>query len=164
MRAGAPSGARVESAPRWFMLFSLPPKKQTEQEEMSYPNLPQHNRLLAALSDQVRRRLWPEFELVKLGLGQVLYESGDMPCNVYFPLDAVVSLQYVTRNGACAEISMIGNEGLLGLSLIMSGQRPPSRAIVQCAGSALRIQGSRLRLEFDRHGELMALSLRHTPA
>jgi CRP-like cAMP-binding protein len=122
------------------------------------------NRFLAALPEDVRARLWPHFELVQLPYGKVLYESGDTPRHLYFPVDAVVSLLYVMRDGASAEICKIGHEGLIGISAFMSGQRPPSRAVVQHAGTAYRILNTRLRAEFDRHGELLALMLRYTQA
>ena len=129
----------------------------------SYPML-QHNRLLAALPADVAQRLEPHLEPVPLALGKVLYESGDAPRHVYFPIEAVVSMQYTMRNGASLEIAKVGNEGLVGLSLFTSGQRPPSRAVVQSAGTTFRILGARLRAEFDRHGELMGLMLRYTQA
>jgi len=122
------------------------------------------NRLLAALASDVMSRLEPHLEPVPLALGKVLYESGDTPRHVYFPVEAVVSMLYVMRNGASVEIAKVGNEGLIGLSLFMSGQRPPSRAVVQSAGTAYRILGSRLKLEFDRHADLMVLMLRYTQA
>lgn len=124
----------------------------------------QHNRLIAALPPDVADRLEPHLEPIPLALGRVLYESGDTPRHVYFPVECVVSMLYTMRNGASVEIAKVGNDGLVGLSLFMSGQRPPSRAIVQSAGTAYRILGSRLKLEFDRHGELMHLVLRYTQA
>ena len=129
----------------------------------SFPLL-QQNRLLAALPSDVAQRIEPHLEPVPLALGKVLYESGDTPRHVYFPVESVVSMLYTMRNGASVEIAKIGNEGLIGLSLFMSGQRPPSRAIVQSAGTAFRILGSRLKLEFDRHADLMVLMLRYTQA
>ena len=100
------------------------------------PYAPQ-NRFLAALPEDVRARLWPHFELVQLTSGKVLYESGDTPRHVYFPVDAVVSLLYVMRDGASAEICKVGNEGLIGVSAFMSGQRPPSPTEQQMMNIAL---------------------------
>ena len=97
-------------------------------------------------------------------LGGVLYESGDTLLNVYFPLDSIVSLLYVMENGASAEISVVGNEGLIGIALFMGGETTPSRAIVQSAGYAYRLMGRRLKDEFNRHGELQLLLLRYTQA
>ena len=125
---------------------------------------PSQNHLLAALPQAGRGRLYPHLELVSMPLGRVLYESGDTLLNVYFPLDSIVSLLYVMENGASAEISVVGNEGLIGIALFMGGETTPSRAIVQSAGYAYRLIGRRLKDEFNRHGELQLLLLRYTQA
>ena len=97
-------------------------------------------------------------------LGKVLYESGEILCHVYFPTDSIVSLLYVMEDGASAEISVIGNEGILGVALFMGGETTPSRSIVQSAGSAYRLTGQRLKEEFNRHGEMLHILLRYTQA
>ena len=107
-------------------------------------------------------RLTPGLELVFLPLGKVLYESGDTLRSVYFPTDAIVSLLYVMEDGASAEISVVGNEGIVGIALFMGGESTPSRAVVQSAGTAFRLPGRRLKEEFNRHGELLILMLRYT--
>nr|WP_234035878.1 Crp/Fnr family transcriptional regulator [Pseudomonas mendocina] len=126
--------------------------------------MPQQNHLLAALSKEVQDRLFPHLEHVELPLGKVLYESGDTLRHVYFPTDAIVSLLYVMESGASAEISVVGNEGLVGVALFMGGESTPSRAIVQSGGHAYRLLGQRLKDEFNRHGELLVLMLRYTQA
>jgi len=123
---------------------------------------PQQNHLLAALSKEVQGRLFPHLELISLPLGKVMYESGDTLRHVYFPVDSIISLLYVMEDGASAEISVVGNEGLVGISLFMGGESTPSRAIVQSAGSAYRLLGQRLKDEFARHGDLLMLMLRYT--
>ncbi len=123
---------------------------------------PYSNHLLAALPKEVQTRLFPFIELVPLTLGQVMYEAGDKLAHVYFPVDAIVSLLYVMESGASAEISVVGNEGLVGVSLFMGGQSTSSRAVVQSAGHGYRLKGTRLTEEFDRHGSLLALMLRYT--
>ena len=123
---------------------------------------PRHNHLLAALSSQTFERLLPDLEYIKLPLGKAIYESGDTLRHVYFPTDSIVSLLYVMENGASAEISVVGNEGLVGIALFMGGESTPSRAIVQSAGHAYRLPGQRLKDEFNRHGELLMLMLRYT--
>lgn len=128
------------------------------------PTDPLQNHLLAALSPSVRERLFPFLERVNLPLGKVLYEAGDTMRYVYFPIDAIVSLIYVLENGASAEISVVGNEGLIGISLFMGGESTSSRAIVQSAGSAYRLLGQRMKDEFYLHGELLVLMLRYTQA
>ncbi|MFK3642214.1 Crp/Fnr family transcriptional regulator [Pseudomonas protegens] len=120
------------------------------------------NHLLNALPAAVQERLLPHLKPVALSLGQVLYESGDIPRHVYFPTDAVVSLLYLMENGASAEIAVVGNEGLVGVALVMGGESTTSRAIVQSAGHALRLPGHRLKDEFNRHGEMLLLMLRYT--
>ncbi|MDP9141610.1 MAG: Crp/Fnr family transcriptional regulator [Pseudomonadota bacterium] len=127
----------------------------------STPN-PKQNHLLAALPIEVQERLLPHLELVTMPLGDVLYESGDTLRHVYFPTDSIVSLLYVMESGASAEISVVGNEGLIGVALFMGGESTPSRAIVQSAGYAYRLLGQRLKDEFSRHGELLLLMLRYT--
>ena len=123
---------------------------------------PLQNHLLAALPTEVMERLLPWLELVPMPLGKVMYESGDTLRHVYFPTNCIVSLLYVMESGASAEISVVGNEGLVGVSLFMGGESTPSRAVVQSAGSAYRLLGQRLKDEFNRHGELLLLMLRYT--
>ena len=125
---------------------------------------PLQNHLLAALPAEVQARLISQFELVSLPLGKVVYESGDALRHVYFPTDSIVSLLYVMEDGASAEISVVGNEGMIGLAVFMGGESTPSRAIVQSAGHAYRLLGQQLKAEFNRHGELMQLLLRYTQA
>lgn len=97
-------------------------------------------------------------------LSRVLYESGDTLRYVYFPVNCIVSLLYVMENGASAEISVVGNEGIIGVALFMGGESTTSRAIVQSAGFAYRLLGQRLKDEFNRHGELLHLMLRYSQA
>jgi CRP-like cAMP-binding protein len=123
---------------------------------------PFQNHLLAVISPDVRDRIVPYLEKVTLALGDVVYESGDAMRHVYFPTDSIISLLYVMHNGASAEISVVGNEGLVGVALYLGGESTPSRAIVQSAGIAYRLPRPRIKAEFDRHGELLMLMLRYT--
>jgi CRP-like cAMP-binding protein len=125
---------------------------------------PQQNHLLAALPLAERARLFPHLQLVPMPLGKVLYESGDVLRHVYFPTDAIVSLLYVLADGESAEISVVGNEGLIGVALFMGGETTPSRAIVQSSGHAYRLPGQRLKAEFHRNGQMQLLLLRYTQA
>ncbi len=131
---------------------------------MSDPPLPTRNHLLAALAHEELARLTPHLEVVPLTLGEVLYEPGDTLRHVYFPTDSIVSLLHVTESGASAEIAVVGNEGLIGIALFMGGESTSSRAVVQSAGSALRLPGQKLKDEFNRHGDLLLLMLRYTQA
>ena len=125
---------------------------------------PQQNHLLAALAPAERERIFPHLQLVEMPLGKVLYESGDVLRHVYFPTDSIISLLYVLADGASAEISVVGNEGLIGIALFMGGETTPSRAIVQSAGYAYRLVGQLLKNEFHRNGPLQLLLLRYTQA
>jgi len=125
---------------------------------------PQQNHLLAALSEAECQRIYPYLQLVSMPLGKVLYEPGESLRHVYFPADCIVSLLYVMENGASAEISVVGNEGLVGIALFMGGETTPSRAIVQSAGRAYRLIGQRLKDEFHRAGAMQLLMLRYTQA
>ena len=125
---------------------------------------PQQNYLLAAFSSAERERLFPHLELVAMPLGKVLYESGDVLRHVYFPTNCIVSLLYVLADGASAEISVVGNEGMIGIALFMGGETTPSRAIVQSAGCAYRLVAQQLKDEFHRNGEVQLLLLRYTQA
>jgi CRP-like cAMP-binding protein len=120
---------------------------------------PQQNALLAALSAAECERLANDLELVPLTLGQVLYEAGQTMSHAYFPLDCVVSLLYVMKNGESAEIAIVGNEGIIGIALFMGGESTQSRAIVQNAGHAYRLKSQVLKDEFHGGGALNRLLL-----
>ncbi len=125
---------------------------------------PHQNHLLNALPKIDFDRLASHLELIPLGLGDVLYESGARLRHVYFPTTSIISLLYVMEDGASAEIAIVGNEGILGISLFMGGDTTPSRAIVQSAGYAFRLRADLLRNEFGRFGPTMHLLLRYTQA
>jgi CRP-like cAMP-binding protein len=125
---------------------------------------PHQNHLLDALPSSDYERLAPHLELVPLKLGDVLYEPGVRLRHVYFPTTSIVSLLYVMADGASAEIAIVGNEGILGISLFMGGDSTPSRAVVQSAGYAFRLKAELLKTEFARSGPTMVLLLRYTQA
>lgn len=131
---------------------------------MPQQHKPEQNHLLAALPAIVRSRLFPELELVDMPYGKVLYESGDTMQYVYFPIDSIVSLLYIMENGASAEFSVVGNEGFVGMALLMGGDSTPSQAIVQSAGHAYRLLAQLFKQEFHRHGDMQVLLLRYTQA
>jgi CRP-like cAMP-binding protein len=118
--------------------------------------------LLAALPAEVQTRVFPHLKLVALPLGEALYNPGESLRQLYFPIDSIVSLLYVMENGASAEISVVGNEGVVGVAIFLGGNSTPSRAVVQSAGSGFQLAGERLSEEFNRHGEMMMLMLRYT--
>jgi len=131
---------------------------------MSSPHSPKQNHLLDALPAEDYARLLPDLELVPMPLGWVVYESGVHMDYVYFPTTSIVSLLYVTENGASAEIAITGNEGLIGISLFMGGESTPSRAVVQSEGHAYRLKEIVLKKEFALGGQLQHLALRYTQA
>ena len=125
---------------------------------------PKQNLLLAALPEAEWERWLPNLEWVDLPLGKVLYESGGTMSHVYFPTTAIVSLLYVMESGAAAEIAVVGNEGLVGVSLFMGGGSTPSRAVVQSAGEGFRLNAAIMKTVFDRAGPVLHLLLRYTQA
>ena len=125
---------------------------------------PKQNHLLDALLKSEFDRLSPNLEHVALPLGKVLYESGGTLDHVYFPTTSIISLLYVMENGAAAEIAVVGNEGILGISLFMGGETTSSRAVVQSAGYAYRLKAQLLKDEFNRGGPVQRLLLRYTQA
>jgi len=131
---------------------------------MSSPHSPKQNHLLDALPAEDCARLLPDLELVPMPLGWAVYESGVPLDYVYFPTTSIVSLLYVTENGASAEIAITGNEGLIGISLFMGGESTPSRAVVQSEGHAYRLKEGVLKREFALGGHLQHLALRYTQA
>ena len=122
------------------------------------------NLLLATLSDAQLAQWLPHLELVELPLGKVLYEAGGVEKYVYFPISGIVSLIYVMKNGDAAEIAVIGNEGIVGISLFMGGNSTPSRAVVQSDGWCYRLRAQVMKDEFDRFGPIARLLLRYTQA
>jgi CRP-like cAMP-binding protein len=109
-------------------------------------------------------RMESGLKLVPMHLGAVLYESGTRQRAVYFPTTAIVSLLYMMADGASAEIAVVGNEGIIGVSLFMGGETTPSRAVVQSGGHAYRLSGKLLKEEFTRGGVTQHLLLRYTQA
>jgi CRP-like cAMP-binding protein len=122
------------------------------------------NQLLAALPPAEAERWVPLLESVELPLGHVLYESGASLAHVYFPTTSIVSLLYVMESGASAEIAVVGNEGIIGVSLFMGGESTPSRAVVQSAGHGYRLRANLMKEEFNRAGPVLHLLLRYTQA
>jgi CRP-like cAMP-binding protein len=125
---------------------------------------PQQNQLLAALPPEVLQRWLPALESVDMPLGMVLYESGTTLSHMYFPTTAIVSMLYVMKNGESAEIAIVGNDGLVGISLFMGGGSTPSRALVQNAGRGYRLPAAFAKQEFEQCPPVMHLFLSFTQA
>lgn len=122
------------------------------------------NRLLASLPPDVLQRWIPDLEPVDMALGEVIYETGAEPEYAYFPISTVVSILYVMKNGESAEIAVVGNEGIVGISLFMGGGATSSRAVVQNAGRGFRLNTASLLREFNRGGIVMQHLLRYSQA
>jgi Crp-like helix-turn-helix domain len=114
--------------------------RRTASLQMPTSTDPPSNRLLAALPDAEWQRWLPHLEAVDLTFGQVLNESGRSPTHAYFPTTAIVSLLHVMEKGASAAAAVVGNEGIVGTALFLGGMTTPSRAVVQSAGRAWRMQ------------------------
>jgi len=125
---------------------------------------PTSNRLLAALPGEELARWRHQLEPVELPLGWVLYESGSPLRHVYFPSTAIVSLLCVTEEGESAAIAVVGNEGVVGISLFMGGETTPNRAVVQAAGFGHRLKAEAIKAEFNRSVPVMQMLLRYTQA
>jgi len=125
---------------------------------------PVGNWLLDALSSDAFDRLVENLEPVPFKLGEVIYQSGAQMESVFFPTTSHVSLLYTMINGATAEMGLVGNEGVVGISLFMGGDTTPNRAVVQGAGNALKLQAKPMHAEFSRGSEFQHLLLRYTQA
>jgi CRP-like cAMP-binding protein len=131
---------------------------------MPTSHTPRQNHLLDALPGESYERLLPQLELVALPLGWAVYEAGHKQGYVYFPTSTIISLLYVMENGASAEIALTGNDGVVGIALVMGGETTPSRAVVQSAGHAYRLSAANLKKQFEEGGPLQHLLLRYTQA
>lgn len=125
---------------------------------------PEQNQLLAALQPAELTRLLPHLQLVLLPLGQMLYRPGEELQHAFFPTTAIVSLHYVTESGAAMETAGVGNEGVVGITLVLGGDCLPGAAMVQTAGNAYRLDRRHLQQEFLRAGNIQTLLLRYARA
>jgi CRP-like cAMP-binding protein len=139
-----------------------PQKNEGRSPLPAQRHTPHQNHLLDSLPAADYQRIAAHLELVAMPLGEVLYEPNVKMRYVYFPTTAIVSLLYVMENGASAEIAIVGNEGILGVSLFMGGDTTSSRAVVQSAGHGFRLRADLLKKEFERLGTTMHLLLRYT--
>ncbi|MEA5508169.1 Crp/Fnr family transcriptional regulator [Crocosphaera sp. UHCC 0190] len=122
------------------------------------------NQLIDALPLEESKRLAPYFKLVYLQSSTILHEPGEFIDFAYFPIGAMISLVSIMDNGATTEMGLIGNEGFIGLPIVLGGEHSISRAIVQMEGDALKIKGSILKQEFQRGLNLQKLLLIYTQA
>lgn len=137
-----------------------PPYPGLERADPCRPD----NQLLAALPAADRARWSDMLELVDMPLGKVLYESGQGVRHVYLPTSSIVSLQNQTAGGHCAEVAAVGNDGIVGVPLLMGGVSTNGRAVVQSAGSGYRMRGQVVIDEFKRGGAVRRLLLHYIQA
>ena len=128
------------------------------------PQRPVGNWLLDALPDADYERLLDHLKPASFSLGDVIYESGGQMDYVYFPTTSHVSLLYTMVNGSTAEMGLVGNEGMVGITLFMGGNTTPNRAVVQGSGEALKLTAKAMQNEFSRGGDFQQLLLRYTQA
>jgi CRP-like cAMP-binding protein len=122
------------------------------------------NHLLAALTAAELEPLLPHMTLTGLALGSVLYEPGSKMADVYFPISGVVSLLYTLEDGHTTELAIVGNDGCVGIAVLLGGATTPSQAIVQIAGYAYRISASTIVAEFHNGGATSRVLLRYVQA
>ena len=147
-RGGKQAG--YDAALRPFAMISANPHNQ--------------NHLLAALPPAELERLAPELELIPMPLGEILYQPGRQMRHAYFPTTSIVSLHHVMESGASAEAAGVGNEGVVGIPLVMGGESASSSTIVRTAGHAYRMSSHVFKREFNRGGAMQRLLLRYTQA
>jgi CRP-like cAMP-binding protein len=125
---------------------------------------PRQNQILAALPKDEYERLLPDLQLVEMPLGLTMSESGDHVNFLHFPISGIISLIYALEDGSSSEIALVGNEGLVGISIYMGGESLPSSTEVQSAGQAYRLSRKIMKHEFERGGQLQHLALLYTQA
>lgn len=126
--------------------------------------LQQQNHLLASMSQNEWNQLEPDMEQVDFSVNQVLCESGKTPAYMYFPTTAIVSLLYMTENGASSEVAVVGNDGVVGISLVLSGSNSPNQALVQSAGKGYRMSALAAKNAMHRDGAMLNIMLRYSQA
>ena len=131
---------------------------------MSKSQDPKQDHLLAGLHARDYARLLPDLKLITMPLGESVYEAGVPMDDVYFPTTCMISLLYVMANSDSAEIAVVGNDGLVGVSVFMGGEGMSSRAVVQNAGECYRLKAKTMQREFALGGSLQCLALRFTQA
>ena len=128
---------------------------------MSSPLSPTENHLLAALPAAELEAVAAKLELVSMPLGKPLYQPGEKLKYAYFPITAIVSVHYVMASGASAEMAAVGNEGVIGVALVLGGATTTSSAVVRTAGHGYRMAEDVLKQEFSRASYWRSLLLRY---
>jgi len=124
----------------------------------------QQNQLLVALPQQDLDRWQGRLELVELSLNQYLYSADRAPEYVYFPTTAIVSLISITLDGASAEVALVGNDGVVGISWLLGADSAANDAMVQSAGHAFRISARFVKSEIEHSCGVMKVVMRYAQA
>jgi len=106
-------------------------------------------------------RLWPKLKPVTLAAGEVLWETDEKRRYVYFPTTALICLLYETEHGSTAEVGIVGRQGLVGMSVLLSDAMMSNRAVVQTSGEAFRIKTKDAKEEFLRCTDFQEIVLRY---
>jgi CRP-like cAMP-binding protein len=125
---------------------------------------PRQNLILASLPDIDYARILPELEHIDLPAGTTISQAGDHVKYLYFLTSGIISLIYNLENGASSEIAIVGNEGMIGISIYMGGESMPSSTEVQSAGHAYRVSRKVMKREFALGGKLQNVALLYTQA
>ena len=156
----------------WLISGSPPPsaslhhfgKPSLTTSSPTTPPDPRLNQILAALPDVDYQRLLPDLHLVPMPRGWTMSESGDHVNYLHFPTSGIVSLIYALEDGSSSEIALVGNEGMIGISIYMGGESMPTSTEVQSAGQAYRLSRKVMKREFALGGQLQHLALLYTQA
>ena len=131
---------------------------------MTTPCKPHDNRLLAAIAAADLDRLRPHLETVELELGRAIYEPGSELPFVYFPTTAIISILHLTQSGGSAETAVVGREGVVSMATYLGGGWTVGRAVVQIAGTSVRVPASVILQDFERGRDVRRVLLRYTQA
>lgn len=135
----------------------------TKTAQAPHPD-PKQNQILGALPATDYERLRPDLDLVSLPRGLTMLESGDHVDFLHFPVTGIISLIYELEDGSSSEIALVGNEGMIGISIYMGGDSMPSSTEVQVAGHAYRLSRKLMKREFALGGKLQHLALLYAQA
>jgi CRP-like cAMP-binding protein len=136
-------------------------QRQKLQPDIYRPE-PQQNHLLAAFSPSTQRRLFPHLELAPRELQSLIREPGRSVRHLYFPTNSIILMQNTTEDGKSTGVSVVGNEGVLGITLLLRSTPPAYHPVVQSAGYAFRLPKPQVEEEFRRAGEFNELLLHYT--
>jgi len=160
----SPARRGLDPGSREFTTDAMKPQRSAGPE----------NRLLASLPDRNRRRFLAACDQVELGFGDILCEGGDRIRHVYFPVSGFISLVATLEDGCRLEIGIVGDEGMLGISLVLGVNTTPHHALVQGAGTSLRMTAAAfqkeirldtlLRQRLDRYIHVLTTQLAQTAA